>query len=145
MARKLLFGFVTILAVALLLWGCGDDTPTPPEATDFPGLAAFLEGCHVFVGVDSAPLHMAHLFGKPVVALFGPTNPALFGPFLCDNAVVRVDLPCSPCATRGCEDRRCMEEISVDRVLQATKGLLARGGAGPFGRGTGPSEITETL
>jgi ADP-heptose:LPS heptosyltransferase len=108
----------------------------PEEATTFAQLAAFLEGAALFIGVDSAPMHMAHISGTPVVALFGPTNQTYFAPFLCANALVRADLPCSPCRTRGCDDIRCMADITVDRVLQAAKGLLAQGTRGRFGAGS---------
>lgn len=59
--------------------------------------AAILEQCDLFIGNDSAPMHMAQAVGTPVVALFGPTDPGNFGPLGPHDVVVRKALPCSPC------------------------------------------------
>jgi ADP-heptose:LPS heptosyltransferase len=44
------------------------------------GLAAFLSRCTLYVGNDSGVTHLAGLLGVPTVALFGPTDPALWAP-----------------------------------------------------------------
>jgi ADP-heptose:LPS heptosyltransferase len=44
------------------------------------GLAAFLSRCALYVGNDAGVSHLAGLLGVPTVALFGPTNPALWAP-----------------------------------------------------------------
>ncbi len=42
---------------------------------------ALLAMSDVYVGVDSGPMHIAAFTGTPVVALFGPTDPAKVGPY----------------------------------------------------------------
>ena len=42
---------------------------------------ALIEASDVYVGVDSGPMHIAAFAGTPVVALFGPTDPAKVGPY----------------------------------------------------------------
>lgn len=58
--------------------------------------AALLQACHLFIGNDSGPMHIAEAVGTPVVAIFGPTNPANFRPLIELSRVVRRDL-CGPC------------------------------------------------
>jgi heptosyltransferase-1 len=98
--------------------------PTPPP--NFAQLAAFIEGARIFIGVDSAPLHLAHLLGRPVVAIFGPTDTALYAPFHGQSEVLKPDLPCSPCPTRGCDDQRCLDGISVEDVAGRVGALMER-------------------
>lgn len=79
------------------------------------------------VSNDTGPMHIAAGLNVPVVALFGPTSPDRTGPYGDRHTIVRSDLPCSPCfKRRKCADWRCMEGISVDRVLaaMAEAGLL---------------------
>ncbi len=79
----------------------------------------------LFVGVDSGPMHMAVACGIPVVALFGPTDPAQWGPYevgartLRRSEVVRSPEPCGPCRHETCPDRRCMRAIETAAVLAA--------------------------
>lgn len=50
---------------------------------------ALLETCHLFVGNDSGPLHMATAVGTPVVGIYGPTDPQVYGPCApADRAIV---------------------------------------------------------
>ncbi|MGZ3514810.1 MAG: glycosyltransferase family 9 protein, partial [Thermodesulfobacteriota bacterium] len=61
--------------------------------------------------------HVATAVGTPVVALFGSTPPLATGPWGEGHAVVRKNVPCSPCWKRICPtDHRCMELITVDEV-----------------------------
>ena len=48
-----------------------------------PQLTSLLRRCALFVGGDTGPLHLAAALNTPVVALFGPTNPARNGPWIC--------------------------------------------------------------
>ncbi|MBE3599586.1 MAG: glycosyltransferase family 9 protein [Limnochordaceae bacterium] len=59
--------------------------------------AAILQQSDLFIGNDSAPMHMAVAVGTPVVALFGPTNPDNFRPLGPLDVVVRRPPACSPC------------------------------------------------
>ena len=44
-------------------------------------LIALTRHARIFIGGDTGPLHLAAALGIPVVALFGPTDPARTGPF----------------------------------------------------------------
>lgn len=96
--------------------------------------AALLERCHLLVGNDSAPLHMAAALGVPTVAPFGPSNPANFAPRGEGSVVLRHPLPCAPCFSfvggaplwqrPGCLERYCLAAISPQEVLEAAQRLL---------------------
>lgn len=59
-----------------------------PE-TNVGQMMALLSEPRVLICNDSAPLHIAVGFNRPVVALFGPTDPALVGPYHRDSSVLR--------------------------------------------------------
>ncbi|MFH1020122.1 MAG: glycosyltransferase family 9 protein [Pseudomonadota bacterium] len=89
--------------------------------------AALLKKCRLFIGVDSAGLHIAAAVGTPTVSLFGPSSPASWAPRGEQHLVVRKDFPCVPCRRKGCGDRehsRCLDELTVDEVLSAVSGQL---------------------
>ena len=89
--------------------------------------AALLEAAVVYVGVDSGPMHIAAFVGTPVVALFGPTDPAKVGPYGTGNKVVRrEDLDCLACRKRACPDRKCLEDIRPEEVFEEVVRMVAR-------------------
>jgi len=74
---------------------------------------------------DSGSMHAGWVFGRRGVALFGSTEPQMTGPLGRGFAVVREDVPCSPCFLRECPiDFRCMNRLGVDRVLNTCHTLL---------------------
>lgn len=87
--------------------------------TTLPQLAALLRRASLFVGVDSGVLHLAAAVGVPVVALFGPTDPAVTGPQTPRHRIVRADLDCLACHRKHCPTPECMIRIPVARVLAA--------------------------
>lgn len=89
-------------------------------------LMALINLCQVVVSNDSGPMHVAAALKRPVVALFGSTNPTKTGPYS-DNAIVLYKkVACSPCYRRVCPiDMRCMTQISVEEVMAAIQKLLA--------------------
>ena len=92
--------------------------------TSLKSLAALYERSQILITTDTGPMHIAASVGKPVVAIFGPTAPWRTGPFGNQHAVVRVDLPCSPCFKRQCNHHECMKLITVEMVLDAIKKKL---------------------
>jgi len=99
-------------------------------AIPFAERAAFFERCALYIGNDSGPMHLAVAVGCPVVAIFGPTNPELYGPYHARARVVRRDLACSPCFVHGhfpqCPNRHaCMRGLQLDEVYSACRELLA--------------------
>lgn len=69
---------------------------------------------------DTGPRHFAAAFGRPLVTLFGPTDPRwaqTYDPF---EQIVSVPVPCGPCQLKVCPiDHRCMRHITVEMVKAA--------------------------
>jgi heptosyltransferase-1 len=86
-------------------------------------LIALTRRARLFIGGDTGPMHLAAALGIPVVAIFGPTNPARNGPFGTRNVVLRS--PSSPTShTRRSQPDPGMLEISSDEVVAAARTLL---------------------
>jgi len=91
-------------------------------------LGALSARARLFVGVDSMPMHLAAAMGTPVVALFGPSGEAEWGPWQVAHRVVAGDQACRPCGNDGCgggKRSECLETLEVDRVFRAAQELLA--------------------
>jgi lipopolysaccharide heptosyltransferase II len=93
-------------------------------------LAAVLARCDLLIGIDSGPMHVAAAMGRPVVALFGPTDPRRTGPLGEGHEVIFHQQPCwGPCVhpvTPNCTHRACMAAITADEVLASARRILAR-------------------
>jgi len=91
-------------------------------------LVALTRGAKLFVGGDTGPLHLAAALRVPVVAIFGPTDPARNGPYRTRSVVLRS--PTSPTThARNPRPDEGMLEIGVDAVVNAAHALLERGTA----------------
>jgi lipopolysaccharide heptosyltransferase III len=92
-------------------------------------LAAFTREARLFVGVDSAPMHIAAAVGTPVVALFGPSGELEWGPWRVPHRIVSsIEHPCRPCGIDGCGGGKvseCLTSLPVERVHEAVRALLA--------------------
>jgi ADP-heptose:LPS heptosyltransferase len=96
--------------------------------TSIAEVAGILARCETLVGVDSGILHLCAAMGKPVVGLYGPTNPEVTGPQGEGHIVITSPVECSPCKLDRCpEDRMCMKNIDPNRVVSATLEILRRG------------------
>ena len=79
----------------------------------------------VCVSNDSGGMHVASALGRPVVAIFGPTDERVTRP-AGDHDLIKDDVFCRPCMLRDCPiDHRCMKRITVDRVFAAVSARLA--------------------
>jgi lipopolysaccharide heptosyltransferase I len=87
-------------------------------------LAAVMQRASIVITNDSGPLHIASALNRPLVCLFGPTNPVRTGPFRQESSVVRLEMDCSPCYRRTCADCRCLERIDSSRVMEAVEAQL---------------------
>ena len=88
---------------------------------------ALLARCTLFVGNDTGLLHLAVAVGTPVVGLFGPTDPAVYGPFGDRQRVIWHPRSCSPCFRQPRQPRcarECMAGITVDEVEAAALALV---------------------
>ena len=108
--------------------------------------ADVLRGAAVFVGPDTATTHLAAACGTPTVAIYGPTDPAIWGPWPArdGSAYAQVageqrrgnvlllqnpDLPCVPCQLEGCDRHResyseCLDRLPAERVIDASRLLM---------------------
>jgi len=100
---------------------------------DLLTLAGLIERLDLLVTGDSGPMHLAVAVGTPVVAVFGPSDPARYAPRGPLDRVVRIDLPCSPCNRIRRPPARCvghtpdcLESISVNDVFNVAASVLER-------------------
>jgi lipopolysaccharide heptosyltransferase II len=115
---------------------CDEVARLAPGAVNLAGettlseLAALLRRATICVTNDSGPMHLAVALGRPVVSIFGPTDPLWSGPYRNGRAVLHVELPCSPCYLRElrcCKHgHTCMEQISAAAVIDRVDGILAK-------------------
>ncbi|MGE5027593.1 MAG: putative lipopolysaccharide heptosyltransferase III [Betaproteobacteria bacterium] len=90
-------------------------------------LAALTARARLFIGVDSAPMHIAAAMGTPVVALFGPSGEIEWGPWQVPHRVLTSAHACRPCGIDGCGGGKiseCLSAIPVESVLSAAGELL---------------------
>ncbi len=95
-------------------------------ATTLARLAALIESADLVIANDSGPMHMAVALGRPLVTLFGPTNPNRTGPHRRPETVVRLDVPCGPCYRRTCSHQSCLRWLGIEPVLAVAARELAR-------------------
>jgi lipopolysaccharide heptosyltransferase II len=83
---------------------------------------AVLSECRMFICNDSGPMHIATSLGTPVVAIFGPTEPAWFGPLGQGHSVViRPEFWCRPCFDYCQFDQPyCLRTVTVESVYEAS-------------------------
>lgn len=117
----------TELSLALLIVGNADDRPVTRDlkarlhapfvditgCTSFGMLGAILQRCAAFVGNDSGPMHMAVAVGVPTVAIFGPTDPAVYA-----------HVETYALALRGAKGIST-DEVGVSEVFEAVRALTA--------------------
>ena len=122
----------------LLTWGPGEESvidaiaklmKEPSHRIPLVGLkalAAMLSRCTLMVTNDSGPMHIAAAMGTPIVAIFGPTRPLLQGPFTEKRVIVQnTNIDCLGCNLTECPiGNPCMENLSADSVLAATRTLI---------------------
>jgi heptosyltransferase-1 len=98
--------------------------------TTLSELAALIRRAAICVTNDSGPMHIAVALDRPVVAVFGPTDPVWAGPYRRADAVLRATLPCSPCylrqLSRCTHDHACMKDVSAAAVIARMEAILAK-------------------
>ena len=108
----------------------GDAVLDATGRTSLQQLAALLHEAQFLLTNDSGPMHLSVAAGTPVVALFGPTDPARIGPYGAGHEVVQVPVECAPCSKRDCPEKLpCMAMLDVKTVTRACERMLARLGA----------------
>jgi ADP-heptose:LPS heptosyltransferase len=115
----LIEGAADSAAVAAVQGHAGQPFPVLPPL-DPRALGAILAQTPCYVGNDSGVTHLAGVSGAPTVALFGPTDPATWGP-LGTTIVLRHCAADGRPATgiRICDDPECLQAIAVDEIVRA--------------------------
>lgn len=91
-------------------------------------LAVALAQFDAYVGNDSGITHLAAAAGVPAVAIFGPTDPAIWAPAGKRVRVVKSDTDCSPCTRdemKKCDNSVCLDGVAVADVAAAVREMLA--------------------
>jgi heptosyltransferase-1 len=100
--------------------------------TTLSELAALIARAAIGITNDSGPMHLAVALGRPVVSVFGPTDQIWAGPYRRDGAVLRAELPCSPCylrqLSRCMHGHACMAQIPAAAVIARMERLLRERG-----------------
>jgi heptosyltransferase III len=116
-------------------------------ALTWPELSALIGAARVYIGPDTAVTHLSAATGTQTVALFGPTDPRIWGPWPVGGLatpwaaagtlqnrgnvwLVQNPLPCLPCQLEGCERRldshsQCLDELAAQQVVAAVDRALA--------------------
>jgi lipopolysaccharide heptosyltransferase II len=114
---------------------CEEVAALAPGAIDLAGmttlteLAALIRRSAINITNDSGPMHLAVALDRPVVSIFGPTDPVWIGPYQRANAVLHADLECSPCYLRKLKHchhgHACMHSVSAPGVIERAERILS--------------------
>ena len=111
---------------------------SPARTVNFAGKTSFKELITLYsisdllITNDSGPVHFASTTEIPILALFGPETPKIFGPMSPNAKVISLELACSPCVSvfnqkkSSCDDNQCMKQISVQMVVKETQNILRK-------------------
>jgi len=95
--------------------------------TGLQELAAVLARAVLHVGNDNGPMHMAAALRVPVIGLFGPSDPAVWGPWGTGHRTFYNGLDCRACFHPDCVrgEQNCMRLITLDEVWDAVREALS--------------------
>jgi len=90
-------------------------------------MVEWIRACDLMVTNDTGPMHVAAALDKPVIALFGPTEPRRTGPYGQLEHTLQLNLPCVPCLKPRCNYVRpleCLRAIPPAVVFRAVQKRL---------------------
>ena len=93
-----------------------------------PEMVEWLRAGALLVTNDTGPMHVAAALGRPVVALFGPTEPRRTGPYGQIEHALQMNLPCVPCLKSHCNYSKpieCLRSLSPAAAFRAVQARLA--------------------
>jgi len=130
-ARRLLIGTAGERAAMEAIAGGVPGVVNAAGAFDLPELWTVLGLADAVVTTDSAAQHLAAAQDRPLVVLFGPTDPQRTGPgpYATRARVLRAPdgfCPEQPCLRRVCPASRCLGAIEVATALRAVKTALGK-------------------
>ncbi|MBF0215582.1 MAG: glycosyltransferase family 9 protein [Candidatus Omnitrophica bacterium] len=97
--------------------------------TDISLLTSLVKRMDLMITNDSAPLHMGSALDIPVLAIFGPSDEKKYGPLSARHVTISPDKDCRPCNSALCAlglELGCINDISVEKVIEAAESLLSR-------------------
>jgi heptosyltransferase-1/heptosyltransferase-2 len=98
-------------------------------ATTLDEMIEWIRLSRLVITNDTGPMHVAAAVGRPVVAIFGPTNPLNTGPYgQLQNVMQTASLPCAPCLKSTCaywEKLACLHAITPAAVFEKARQALA--------------------
>lgn len=111
----------------LILWGTEDekilaekvkaDSGAPvTEHLSIKEVMALIGRAALVISGDTFALQAACALKRPLVGIFGPTNPQRNGPFRPQDRVAFHELDCSGCYLRTCPDPRCIDKVTAEEV-----------------------------
>jgi heptosyltransferase-1 len=103
--------------------------------TSLPEMIEWLRASELMLTNDTGPMHVAAALGRPVVGIFGPTNPKRTGPFGQLNNVLQSSLDCVPCLQEHCRrptHLECMWSITPESVCERVERMLGKSDTSPF-------------
>lgn len=94
--------------------------------TSLGDAVALIAHAGAVVANDSGLLHIASALNRPVIAIYGPTDPDHAPPFSDMAASISLRLECSPCKQRVCPlgHQDCMQKIAPQQVWQTLQPML---------------------
>ena len=97
--------------------------------TTLKELGALFMRSDLVMANDTGPMHLAVAMKAKTIALFGPTSPAITGPYgeSCYKVISKNDSCDIPCYDFTCTDNRCMRTIEVEDVLEEAVRMLEEG------------------
>ncbi len=90
-------------------------------------LAALIQNADLFLGVDTAPMHIAAGVGTKVIAVFGPSRHEIWAPWGSAHRVVRRPCPCLESGERRCDETagmECLMNLTAEEVYEAARSAL---------------------
>ncbi len=89
-------------------------------------VAAILERALLMISNDNGPMHIAAAVGTPVIGLFGPSDPAIWGPWGVGHRTFYKQVDCRSCFHPDCfrGEANCMRLISLDEVWEVVRHRL---------------------
>ena len=97
------------------------------ETRSIKQLIELIRHASLFIGGDTGPLHIASILDIPVVGIYGPKDPEIYGPYNGKAIVIKKDVPCSPCRKRTCSDPKCITLILPKEVFSGVEKLITKG------------------
>jgi len=86
--------------------------------TNLTELIALLNAAKLVVSNDTGPGHIAAALGRPLVLIFGRSNPARVAPYHRENCVVAIEPYCRGMSLNSNNPRHDIKAITVDEVFR---------------------------